>query len=67
MTLSERLAFAQSRPKNQRPDNDPDLCQLQAIWVRTYGNESGLAPVLKRFQRDPQAKLEDYVNRYIKQ
>jgi hypothetical protein len=63
MILTKRLATARQRPR-RRPDNDPDLCTLQQIWVRTYGSEHGLAPVLRNFQNDPSLPLHQVVNEY---
>jgi hypothetical protein len=62
MILTQRLNAARER---RRPDNDPDLCELQTLWVRAYGSEHELAPVLRAFQNDPAATLEDYIAVYL--
>lgn len=62
MILTQRLTVARER---RRPDNDPDLCTLQTLWVRAYGSEHGLAPVLRAFQNDPAATLEDYIAAHL--
>jgi hypothetical protein len=62
MILNQRLATARQR---RRHDTDPDLCELQTLWVRAYGSEEGLAPVLRAFQNDPAATLEDYITAYL--
>ena len=63
MILTNRLAMAQQRP-SRRPDNDPDLCTLQQLWVRTHGSEHGLAPVLRTFQNNPTLPLQQVVRQH---
>jgi hypothetical protein len=63
MTLKQRLELAKQKPAI-RPDNDPDLCRLQALWVRSRGSEAGFEPVLRRFKSDPHARLSDYIQQY---
>lgn len=63
MTLQQRLQYNKSgRPT--RPDNDPDMCRLQALWVRSRGSERGFEPVLRQFRNDPYAPLAEYIQRY---
>ncbi len=63
--LTQRLSMIREK-KARRADTDPDLCKLQALWVRAYGDERGFEPVLKAFRDDPHARLEVYVARYIR-
>ena len=63
MFLTQRLEAARTR---RRLDTDPDLCQLQTLWVQTYGSEHGLLPVLREFQNNPSATLDVYIDRYIR-
>lgn len=63
MTLKQRLDLAKGNPV-VRADNDPELCRLQALWVKAHGSEAGFEPVLRRFKHDPHARLSDYIRQY---
>jgi hypothetical protein len=63
MGLQDRLNKARGEV-TPRPDNDPDLCRLQALWVRAYGNEKNFEPVYQQFRTNPEAELTDYIQRY---
>ncbi|MEM6282270.1 MAG: hypothetical protein AAF787_08770 [Chloroflexota bacterium] len=63
MTLQQRLKQASGQSKT-RPDNDPDLCRLQELWVRVYGDERHFEPIYQKFRADPDARLTDYIRQY---
>jgi len=63
MGLQDRLKKARGEVIT-RPDNDTDLCRLQELWVKVYGNERDFEPVYHQFRSNPDAELSDYIRRY---
>ncbi|MEL6149257.1 MAG: hypothetical protein AAFV33_18445, partial [Chloroflexota bacterium] len=63
MTLQQRLNKKKGAV-NVRPDNDPDLCRLQELWVQVYGDERHFEPIYQKFRTNPEARLDDYIRQY---